>query len=688
MRCAKFFVVFLTSLLIACGGGGGGGKNESSPLLSLLAGSIQVGLASVDGTGVAARFSNPDGVATDPSGNVFVADYNNHIIRKITPAGVVTTVAGTVGTRGSSDGTGVAAKFNFPTGVATDASGNVYVADQGNHIIRKISPEGVVTTLAGTAGSAGSADGNGSAAGFSSPTGLATDASGNVYVADNGNNTIRKITSAGFVTTLAGTAGKRGNSDGTGAAATFNSPHGVAADASGILYVTDTGRGTIRKITPAGVVTTLAGTPGVYGSADGTGAAASFYTARGIATDAKGNVYVTDINNFTLRKITPAGVVTTLAGSAGTRGNSDGIRAAAKFNLPLGLATDASGNLYVSDSGNQSIRKVSQIGEVTTLAGMAGEVDYGSADGTGATARFNAPRGVATDTSGNVYVADRVNHTIRKITSAGVVTTLAGSPGVAGSTDGIGAAARFRRPYGVATDAIGNVYVAEWDNFVVRKITPEGVVTTMAGTQGTGGGSADGIGAAARFYILSGIATDANGNVYVADNGNHNIRKITSAGVVTTLAGTAGTRGSSDGTAAAARFDSPLGVATDASGNVYVADQNNHIIRKITPAGVVTTLAGSPGVYGSADGTGAAARFDFPRGVATDASGNVYVADTSNHTIRKITPDGVVTTLAGSAGSAGFQPGILPGILWEPSGIAIDGSKIYFSTNNGIGVIN
>jgi streptogramin lyase len=374
--------------------------------------------------------------------------------------------------------------------------------------------------------------------------------------------------------------------------------------------------------------------------------------------------------------------VTTLAGTAGTYGSADGTGAAARFNNPNGVATDVSGNVYVVDSSNHTIRKIAPAGVVTTLAGKS----FG-ADGTGAEASFYGPRGVATDAGGNVYVADQYNHTIRKITPAGVVTTLAGTAGTYGSADGTGAAARFNSPLGVATDAGGNVYVADQYNHTIRKITPAGVVTTLAGTAEVTG-SADGTGAAARFNRPYGVATDASGNVYVGDRFNYTIRKITPAGVVTTLAGTAGTSGGADGTGAAARFNSPLGVATDVSGNVYVADQGNQAIRKITPAGVVTTLAGTAGTYGSADGTGAAASFYQPRGVATDTSGNVYVTDTLNSTIRKITPAGVVTTLVGTAGRKGFQPGVLPGGLSEPSGIAVEGSKIYFSDKNGIGVIN
>jgi len=668
-------------LLLACIGACGGSADTPGSL-ALFAGDMR-GAGNVDGARTAASFNFPSGVAIDNAGNLYVADGENHTIRKITPAGAVSTFAGTTDIFGSADGTGAAASFNNPRDVATDSAGNVYVADEGNNTIRKITPAGVVTTLAGTAGSVGSADGTGAAASFNFPRGVTTDSAGNVYVADMFNHTVRKITPAGVVSTLAGSAGVIGSTDAAGAAASFFLPRGVATDSAGNVYVADTSNHTIRKITPVGVVTTLAGTAGTPGSTDATGTAARFRFPRGVATDSAGNLYVPELVNNTIRKITPAGVVTTLAGTAGSVGSADGTGAAASFNFPSGVATDSAGNVYVADSSNHIIRKITPAGVVSTLAGTAGLT--GSTDATGAAARFNGPFGVATDRAGNVYVADGSNNTIRKITRAGVVNTLAGTAGTTGSTDATGAAASFNQPFGVATDSAGNVYVADSSNHTIRKITPAGVVSTLAGTAGLAG-STDATGAAARFNFPLGVATDSAGNVYVADSFNNAIRKITSAGIVSTLAGM-GIAGSADGTGAAAMFDSPVGVAADSAGNIYVADTNNSTIRKITPAGVVTTLAGTAAGFGSADGTGAAARFNFPSRVATDSAGNVYVADTNNSTIRKITPTGIVTTVVGTARQAAFAPGALPGLLAFPLGVAVSGTSLYITLNNGVAVV-
>jgi sugar lactone lactonase YvrE len=541
----------------------------------------------------------------------------------------------------------------------------------------------------------GSANGTGAAASFSFPQGIATDSVGNVYVADTNNDTIRKITPAGVVTTLAGTPGVGNNLDGIGAAASFEVPWGIAVDSAGNVFVADTSSN-IRKITPAGVVTTLAGPPqqSDIGYADGIGASALFYFPRSLATDSAGNVYVADTGNQAIRQITPAGVVTTLAGNAPFDGSANGIGSAASFNNPYGVATDGAGNVYVSDSFNNAIRKITPAGLTTTIAGTSEVI--GSADATGSEASFNFQsyeqwrgpswsyiNGIVSDSVGNIYVADTNNDTIRKITPAGTVSTFAGIVGVSGHGDGIGTNALFNSPTGLAIDSADNLYVADSGNNTIRMITPVGQVSTLAGVAGNGG-SYDGPGVVATFSNPQGLAADAAGNVYVADSNNYTIRKITPSGMVSTFAGTAREGGNSDGTGAAARFYTPNGLVTDSAGNVYVVDSYNMSIRKITPAGVVTTLAlaGSPTYL---DGY-MTASFSYPSGIAIDTAGNLFVADTLDHRIAKITTAGVVTTLVGTPGGVGFVAGA-HGKLAYPSGLALYGSKLYVTTEEGVAVV-
>lgn len=336
------------------------GEVPSNPnvVVSTLAGTAGT-VGSANATGPAASFNAPSGITRDAGNNLYVADQGNHTIRKITPSGQVTLFSGGVGQPGATGTTLAAARYNSPCAVGFDTFfGHIYVVDQGNHVIRELDPSnGSVRVFAGQMGQAGSADY--SSGRLNSPSGIASNTSGNSYIVDQGNHTIRQATLTGYLTTLAGTAGSAGSADGANGAARFNAPSGIAVGSDG-LYVTDQGNHTIRKVTYSGVVSTVAGLAGQAGRVNGVGAAARFTAPTGIAVDANNNLYVTEANSHTIRRITPTGVVTTLAGRYGISGSTDGPVPAPRFNLPTGVTVDAAGNLYVVDKGNHTIRKVTQ----------------------------------------------------------------------------------------------------------------------------------------------------------------------------------------------------------------------------------------------------------------------------------------------------------------------------------------
>ncbi|MBK8477077.1 MAG: SMP-30/gluconolactonase/LRE family protein [Opitutaceae bacterium] len=711
-----------------------------------------------DGQGTAARFFEPAGLARDAAGNLYVADSRNHTVRKLSATGAVATLAGTAGVAGAEDASGLAAKFFTPRAVAVDTAGNVYVADSGNHAIRKITASGAaVTTVAGTTERSGSATGTGTAAQFDLPAGIAALADGTLYVADSRNNAIRKITAAGVVTTFAGVA--PASSNGSGTAVRFRQPRAVACDSSGNVYVADTLNSTIRKLTSGGAATTLAGLAGTPGAVDGAGTAARFNQPEGIVATADGAVvYVADTLNHTIRKIT-GGTVSTLAGAAGVQGDNDGVGIAAHFRHPQGLALDADGNLIVADTYNNMVRRVTPSGVVTTVAGNATFYGVGGSDGSVTQVQFEHPTAVAVNAASEIYVADGGNATIRKISTGGVVSTVYGSRRSFGTADGAESTASFRRPTALAFDSAGNLFVADPDAETVRLITPAGAVQTVAGL-GDASGALVGAGLAARLSAPHGVAVAPDGAIYIADTGNHSIRrgtvtwdtppaitqqprKVAGATPVTYTIQASTTNGVLNyrwqfqpawgewmdcatsplfGGATSNTLTIPgmtanyndwlirclvnngySTIVTSATASLWVAGDNTVRItgdiadRELITT--VTTLAGATrkeDVWGSSwgvdDGVGSAARFSGPRGLAIDAAGVAYVTDAAGGTIRKVLPDGTVTTLAGKAGTAAGEGwGKVDGAgsaarFAGPQALALapDGNLIVADTENGV----
>lgn len=613
------------------------------------------GRGTADGLGVDAGFNGPGGIARAADGTIYISDTSNNTIRKVVSGRIVSTFAGSAGQSASVDGSGALARFRSPRGIAIDAQGNVFVADSSDHTIRRITPSGVVTTFAGASGQPGSTNGLGTASRFNGPRGLAFNAAGDLFVADQSNSVIRRITPSGIVTTFAGSPGVADHVDGSAGVARFDQPNGLAFDGNGDLFVTDSGSETVRRITPSGQVSTVAGSPYVWGSTDGTGPVARFGSPYGIALGPDGNFYVVEGFNL-IRKVTPSGVVTTVAGTVGLPAVwSDGTGPTARFNVPRGICQDGNGGMLVADTGNHVIRRLRLDGFCSTVMGRPPQP--GGIDGIGLSARFDSPFGLTMDGTGNLFACDQGNSTIRLVTPEGVVSTFAGTAGANGSTNGTGSVARFFGPFGIARRIGGDFFVADTFNYTIRRITPSAAVTTFAGTAGSLG-TTDGTGAAARFSEPAGIAVLNDGTVFVSDKFSATIRKITSAGVVSTFAGAPNQFGTTNGVGNAARFGSPRDIVVDSSGNLFVADQPNHTIWRITPDGTVSTFAGSAGVAGSTDGTGTAARFRDPIGLAIDSEDNLYVADYGNRSVRKISPTRSVVTIGGTSGVPGWTEGV------------------------------
>jgi uncharacterized protein (TIGR03437 family) len=630
----------------------------------------------------------PYGVALDGNGNLYIADNLDNRVRKVVIAtGVITTIAGTGIAGFSGDGgAAISAQLNSPVSVATDTAGNLYINDMGNEVIRKVDINGNISTFAGTPNTPGSTGDGGpaTAAKLSLQVGggLAVDAAGNVYIADSLNSVVREVTASnGNITTIAGAIGKigSGGDGGLATSATLYYPFGLALDSSGNLYIADGYNQEIRQVSAAThMINTVAGNHSVGSIGDGgPPTAASLDYPFGVAVDAQGNIYIADTFNDEIRKVTAGAspTISTIAGSAklgsGLAGDG-GAATSALLNEPVSIAVNSAGTIYIADLLNNRVRYISQ-GTINELAGT----DHAQGDGGKATAAYlYFPQDVAEDSAGNLYIADTHNSEIRKVTPDGVISTFA----------------KVGAPQAVVVDSSGNSYSTD-GNLVVKEDS-KGNLTRVAGSPTPGFSGDGGPASAALLNGPQGLALDSAGNLYIADAYNHRIREIT-AGNINTVAGSGGTCGnpcsfggfSGDaGPATSATMSFPVGVAVDNAGNILIADTHNHVIRKVDTKGVITTVAGTGGKagYGGDGGLATAALLDSPLGVAPDNAGNFFIADSNNQVIRVVGGFGFINTIAGNnkAGFSGDGGPATSAELYKPFGIIVDpNANVLFADN-------
>jgi uncharacterized protein (TIGR03437 family) len=630
------------------------------------------------GPGTKALLGWPYGVALDANGNLYIADYLDNRVRKVVLAtGVITTIAGTgIGGFSGDGGAAVNAQLFAPASVATDTAGNVYINDYGNEVIRKVDINGNISTFAGTPNKPGSTGDGGPATAaklsLQVGAGLAVDAAGNVYIADSLNSVIREVTASnGNIATIAGTIGKTGGTGDGGPAtsATLYYPFGLALDSSGNLYIADGYNQEIRQVSAlTHMIKTVAGNHSAGSTGDGgPPTAASLNYPFGVAVDAQGNLYIADTFNEEIRKVTAGAspTISTIAGSAklgsGLAGDGGAATSALLFE-PVSIAVNSAGTIYIADLLNNRVRYISQ-GTINELAGA----DHAQGDGGKATAAYlYFPQSVAEDSASNIYIADTFNHEIRKVALDGTISTLA----------------KVGAPQAVIVDSSGNVFFSQGNQ--VFKVDSKGNITAVAGSPTAGFSGDGGPATAALLNGPQGLALDSAGNLYIADAYNHRIREIT-AGNIKTVAGSGGTClnpcsfggfSGDGGPATSATMSFPVGVAVDNAGNILIADTHNHVIRKVDIKGNINTVAGTGGKAGySGDGGQAtAALLDSPLGVAPDNAGNFFIADANNNVVRVVDGLGSINTIAGNnkAGFSGDGGPATSAELSKPFGIIVD----------------
>jgi hypothetical protein len=677
-RVTTFAALLLFALLAATSG-------LAQDVISTFIGGGPNGIPALD-----AFLYQPYGVAVDATGNVYFAAFSQHRVFKVSTGGTITVVAGSGALGYSGDGvTGGAgnADLYHPFGVAVDTSGNVYFSDQYNCVVRKVDTTKTITTIAGTVGQC-----NATGSDLSYPSGLALDGSGNLFITDTNNCKVRKLVLATKVlSVVAGTGTCSYTGDGSSAtAATMYYPQGVAVDTAGDLFISDTNNCVIREVTKSsGKISTIAGNHTCAYTGDGNPAtSAEIYSPEGIAVNGAGTkVTFADYQNQRIRQFTVGGNITTVAGNGTACGGAcgeGGAATSAQLYYPLGLAANSAGSTYyIGNNYNQVVDKFTVGGNLTLIAGNHSnttETIYNGAPATGV--QLANPYGLFNDSSNNVYITDSHNYRVRElVNSTGLVNFFAGDGIYGYSGDGSSAiSAEVTYPYGVAKDSSGNVYIADSNACVIRKVSG-GNINTFAGlvtgpTSTSCGFSGDG-GAAlsAKLYTPYGVAIDSKNNIYIADFTNDAVRKV-SGGVITTIAGIGLVGGFSGdgGPAVNAQLNGPTAVAVDPAGNVFIADYYNCRIRGVNAAtGIITTVAGNGSCAAGLDGLATSNPVEYPQGVAVDANDNLFIGDYSNR-VRWVAPNGIMTTVAGT-GANGFDGDggtATLALLSQPTGIALD----------------
>ena len=640
--------------------------------ISAVAGSSSLGDG---GPAIDAQIGAMQGIATDRSGNLYLSDTDHHRVRKIDPTGIITTVAGTGIAGFSGDGgPATAAELNLPYGLAVDTSGNLYIADLNNNRVRRVSPSGVIDTYAGRGGQGSSGDGGpATSAQMLSPRNVLVDPAGNLYISEFAAHRVRMVTPKGVISTVAGTgiAGFRGDG-GPATAAQLAFPAGLAMDRAGSLYVADSQNQRIRQVVPTGTIVTFVG-----GST-----AITLLTPLAVATDPAGDLYVSDTTTR-VYEFSTAGKWTVAAGTstAGFAGDG-GLATAAQLAQPLDLSVDFDGALYIADQ--HRLREVNNKGLILTIAGA--NYLFGIGDGGAATsAELYLPAGAALDTAGNLYIADTGSNRVRKVSPSGTISTVAGTgAALPGGEATLAIATPLFAPAAVSVDRFGNLLIVETGANRIRVVAADGRIRTLVGT-GTAGLGPDSLPPTqTALRAPRGLCQDAGGNLYVVDTGNHRVLFVPSAGLVSTAAGNGASGWAGDGgPAPLAQLNQPTACATDSAGNLYIADTGNQRIRKVDPAGVVSTLVGT-GVagYSGDEGPAVAALVSSPAGLIADDDGKLFLSDTGNHAVREVTADGIIHTIAGNgiAGFGGDGGTALSASLDSPGGILQDGSgDLYFA---------
>ena len=642
-----------------------------------------------------------DGIAVDKKGNIYIAMRDHNIISRVDTLGNMTRFAGTGESGFSGDkGKATEAQLKTPAGLTFDKKGNLYIADRNNHRIRKVDTRGIITTVAGngTAGFSGDG-GKATQAQLNLPSGVAVDDKGNIYISDRSNNRVRVVDNKGTITTFAGNGGDGYSGDsGPATQAQLSKPFGLALDKKGNLYIADRENNRVRKVNPQGIITTVAGDGGFFFMGDnGPSYRASIAGPTGIVVDKNGILYIADRNNNRIRSVDTQGMIRTVAGTGQQDYNGESeIARDTNLYLPFGVALDQDGKILIIDRSHYRIRRMDpRRGSIETVAGNGVKMFAG--DGGPATgAKLSFPHGIAVDKKGNVIISDKGHYRIRRVSPDGIIQTIAGN-GIRGNI-GDGLPALKASIYGATSLKLNDkeeMFIISPSSFVsiLRKIDEKGMMRKVLDTvskdylESIAKSKYKGkvqTGELAIITTFSDIAFDHKGNMFISDRLNHQIRKVSAQGEITTIAGTGESAYYGDGgPALEAAFRDPSALVTDKAGNLYIADAANNMIRKIDSKGIITTIAGNGNHKNTGDGGPALKagirNMDY---LAMSPTGELHIVGMNSHIVRKITKDGNIMTVAGTGDQGFFGDGgpATKAMLKSPSAITFDSKgNLYIS---------
>ncbi|MGO8687251.1 MAG: NHL repeat-containing protein [Candidatus Dormibacteria bacterium] len=627
------------------------------------------------GRATSSELDRPYGVAVDAAGNLYIADSGRDVVERVTPSGRLSVVAGDGRVGKPTPGRATSSELEGPSGLAVDGSGNLYIADNGNNMVEKVTPSGTLSVAAGL-GQAGGA-----------PNAVAEDADGNLFIASIDSDEIEEVTASGQESVVAGTDRPGAPTPGPATSSRLGEPYGVAVDAAGNLYIADTDYNVVAKVTHSGTLSVVAGTgrSGLGAPVPGPATSAALGLPEGLAVDAAGNLYIADFLAHVVEKVTPSGMLAVVAGTGTLGAPTPGPATSSDLGTPTAVAVDAAGDLYIADADNNVVEKVTPSGLLSVVAGTAKVGLPAPRPAIGS--QLDEPGGVAVGADGNLYITDADRSVVEQVTPSGTLSVAAGSGRFGQPTPGPATSSDLDFPSAVAVDAVGDLYIADTANDVVERVSRSGTLSVVAGT-GDPGKPTPGPATSSELGHPSGVAVDAAGNVYIADSGNDVIEKVTPSGTLSVVAGTGDPGKPTPGPATGSDLSDPLGVAVDAAGHVYIADTGNDVVEKVTTSGMLSVVAGTGDQGAPTPGPATNSHLSGPGGVTVDAAGNLYIADSGNGVVEKVTRSGVLSVVAGT-GDAG-APTAGPATssdLTSPWAVAVDAAGDIYITDSDNSVV-